>query len=298
MKISMQAGSAAAELTHARWQHAIVGEAVDARGEAAIKFARTHADTISAFRYNTDTLQVHHDQTTFSSEEPEQMFSSLAGKSILLESTTLGFVEILLCCRALKLSGQKSISLLYTEPKNYFRPRRSQIVHRRDFELSEEVEEFKAVPGNVILVSANAAIKCVIFLGFEGQRLNRFLEQTGIPVSKCSIVFGVPAFHPGWEMHAFANNLRIIKGEQMAGRLFFCGAQNVLSAYGKLNHIHNSCATGERLLVTPIGTKPHGIGAALFLSEHSDVGVIYDYPKKKEKRSDSIDTWHLFEVEF
>jgi len=297
MKISMQAGSASSELSHRRWQHAIVGEAVNARGEAAIKFAKENSDKVSIFRYDPDKLQIHCDDSNFSSEEPEQVFDSFRTETVLLESTTLGFVEILLCCRGLKQCAQKSVSLLYTEPRNYFRPRRSQIVHRHDFELSEEVHEFMAVPGNVILLSTNAAPKCVVFLGFEGQRLNRFLEQTGIPISKCSLIFGVPAFHPGWEMHAFANNLRILKGEQMAGRVFFCGAQNILSAYEKLNYIHNSFL-GERLLVTPIGTKPHGVGAALFLSEHPDVGVIYDYPKKKEKRSDDVETWHLFEVEF
>jgi hypothetical protein len=184
-----------------------------------------------------------------------------------------------------------------TEPKDYYRPRRSQIVHRRDFELSDEVEEFAGVPGNTLLLLPDRPLKVVVFAGFEGQRLNRFLEQTGLSPSKCEFIFGVPAFQPGWEMDSFANNFRVLKGEQMTGRVHFCGAQNPASAYDALTRIHGSC-NGERVSVTPIGTKPHGIGSALFLCEHSDVGVVYDNPKRKKDRTDKIGTWHLFNAEF
>jgi hypothetical protein len=140
-------------------------------------------------------------------------------------------------------------------------------------------------------------LKVAIFVGFEGQRLHRFLEQTGLSPRSCEFVFGVPAFHPGWEMDAFANNFRVLKGEEMSGRTSFCGAQSPASAYNRLQQIYNSC-NGERLAVTPIGTKPHGIGAALFLCQHSDVGVVYDNPKRKKLRTDNVGTWHLFEIGF
>jgi hypothetical protein len=170
-------------------------------------------------------------------------------------------------------------------------------VHRRDFDLSDEVDDFTAVPGNTFLLLPERPLKVVVFVGYEGQRLNRYLEQTGVPPSKCSFVFGVPAYHPGWEMNSFANNFRVLKGEQMAGKVFFCGAQNPYSVYVMLNRIYKSC-NGERVSITPIGTKPHGIGSALFLCEHSDVGVVYDNPKRKKERTDKVGTWHLFDVDF
>jgi hypothetical protein len=49
--------------------------------------------------------------------------------------------------------------------------------------------------------------KTVFLLGYEGQRLAQALEQTDIRPSNCSVVFGVPAFQPGWEMDAYANNV-------------------------------------------------------------------------------------------
>jgi hypothetical protein len=297
MKILMQAGAHAGDLKFDGWHHAIIGEAIDPRGTAAIDFARANAKSVHTFRYNPKKLLVEFDGESFSAEEPERAFASVGNSPTLLETTTLGFVEILLCCRALKQTKLHSVTLVYAEPQNYYRPRRSQIVHRRDFELSDEVEEFAGVPGNTLLLLPDRPLKVVIFVGFEGQRLNRFLEQTGLSPSKCEFVFGVPAFHPGWEMDAFANNFRVLKGEQMAGKIHFCGAQNPVSAYDALARIYGSC-NGERVSVTPIGTKPHGIGSALFLCEHSDVGVVYDNPKRKKERTDKIGTWHLFDAAF
>ena len=62
--------------------------------------------------------------------------------------------------------------------------------------------------------------------------------------------------------------------------------------------MYNSCGDEERLIILPIGTKPHGIGAALFACEYNDVGVVYDYPAKRQERSKSIGDWHLFNVDF
>jgi hypothetical protein len=275
----------------------MVGEAVDPRGSAAIDFARANSGAVHTFRYDPKRLAIEVDGELFSAEEPEKAFAALDAGPALLETTTLGLVEILMCCRGMKEAGRPAASLVYAEPQNYNRPRRSQIVHRRDFELSEEVEEFTAVPGNAILLLPERAVRAVVFLGFEGQRLNRFLEQTSIAPGRCEFVFGVPAFRPGWEMDAFANNFRVLKGEQMAGRVHFCGAHSPVAAYEALGRIYAACS-GQRVTVAPIGTKPHGVGAALFLCEHSDVGVVYDNPKRKKERSDKVGTWHLFDAVF
>jgi len=297
MKIGNQAGANASELHISRWGHAIVGESVDPRGTAATEFAKSNADAVHRFCYDPKKLTIEFDGASYSAEEPEKAFTEIGDTPALLEATTLGFVEILLCCKALKQAGRTGVSLLYAEPLNYFRPRRSQIVHRRDFELSEEVEEFTALPGNAILLLPDRPIKAVVFLGFEGQRLNRFLEQTGISPSKVEYVFGVPAFRPGWEMDAFANNLQVRSGGEMAGHVHFCGANSPASAYAVLDRVYRSC-DGQRCSVTPVGTKPHGIGAALFICEHPEVGVIYDNPKRKKERSDKVGAWHLFEAVF
>src|SRR6266705_6721625 len=102
MRILMQAGSAASELSYDRWSHAIIGCAVDDRGRAAEGFARKEADSVHLFSYNPETLSIRLDGDTFSAEGADEALSKMAKGRILVETTTLGFVEILLCCRALK----------------------------------------------------------------------------------------------------------------------------------------------------------------------------------------------------
>jgi hypothetical protein len=52
------------------------------------------------------------------------------------------------------------------------------------------------------------------------------------------------------------------------------------------------------MYIAPIGTKPHGIGAALFAATHEDVGILYDHPRRREGRSSKVGKWHLFNVSF
>jgi hypothetical protein len=53
----------------------------------------------------------------------------------------------------------------------------------------------------------------VFFLGYEEHRFGVALEDfhRTLRPEDCSIVFGVPAFQPGWEMNSLTNNLRIIR---------------------------------------------------------------------------------------
>lgn len=174
------------------------------------------------------------------------------------------------------------------------------MLHRRLFELSDDVEIFSGVPGSVIVLRDENPNKAVFLVGYEGQRLDQALEQLNIRPSRTSVILGVPAFQPGWEMDSFANNLSVIKERDIKGDILFAGAENISAAFNSIEEIYKSCdrIKGERLLIIPIGTKPHGIAAALFACKHKDVGLVYDYPQLKEKRSSKVSKWHLFNVNF
>lgn len=162
--------------------------------------------------------------------------------------------------------------------------------------MSDIVEQFSGIPGNAILLRDDVPAKAVFLLGYEGQRLEQALEQTDLRPSNCSVVFGVPAFRPGWEMDAYANNVRVIRERQLSRNILFAAAQNPAAAYAAIDRVYASCAPHERLVIVPIGTKPHGVGTALFACDHPDVGVLYDHPKRKQKRSEEVGTWHLYTV--
>jgi len=140
--------------------------------------------------------------------------------------------------------------------------------------------------------------RSVFFLGYEARRLHRALEvYPMLRPETCSVVFGVPAFRPGWEMDAFANNVRIMKERNIDGGVYFCGAENPASALQVLELIYGELTDREKLFIAPIGTKPNGIGTALFAATHPSVGILYDHPKRRIDRSREVSGWHLYDAE-
>jgi hypothetical protein len=302
VKIRMQEGEQKADLTFDRWDIGIIGKEIDDRGKAAADFIRQNAGRIIFIEYNAGKFTLQIDNDVINAETIDDYLRLLTGKSIIFESSTLGFVEIFLCCKAIKELAFPRISFLYVEPKNYSlresSTRRSLILHKRDFGLSDQVPEYQAIPGATLLLSDRFPQRNVFFLGYEERRLDRALEDNQmLRPDSCSVVFGVPAFRPGWEMDAFANNVRIIKERNISGGVYFCGAENPASAYQVLEAIYAELANGERFLVSPIGTKPNGIGVALFVATHTNVGLLYDHPQRRRARSKEVARWHLYNVD-
>jgi hypothetical protein len=65
-----------------------------------------------------------------------------------------------------------------------------------------------------------------------------------------------------------------------------------------LTQIRESLGAGNQMFVAPIGTKPMGVAAALFAVVNSDVGLLYDHPKRKPRRTSKLTSWHLYEARF
>ena len=83
--------------------------------------------------------------------------------------------------------------------------------------------------------------KGVFFLGYEETRFDRALEDYQmISPNNCIVVFGVPAFQPGWEMDSLANNIGVIRQRNIKGGVYFCGAANPASTVDLLNELYNT----------------------------------------------------------
>lgn len=296
-QITMQRSESEARFSSRRWDIAILGEEVDERGAASRRFARDRCDRVIECSYDTDSFSLIIDGTLYGADRAGDAFSGVFAHQVLLETTTLGFPEIFLACQAAHHAAAQSVSMLYVEPKEYTAPR-DQLLRRRDFELSDEVPGFRPIPGATVLLEDRGAQRGVFFLGYEERRLDRALEDHPIVPSRAAVVFGVPAFQPGWEMDSFANNVRVLRDRSVSGGVHFCGAQNPYAAYQVLEQIKLECAQIEDLFIAPLGTKPHGIGAALFVAENPGVGILYDHPKRRQKRTSYVSSWHLFDTSF
>jgi len=301
MKIIMQEGKSPNELSCAVCDVSIVGEVVDDRGRAAIEFLRNNSKHVFTMKYDPDQFEVNVDGQVYNAEEIDLFLGPFEGGTIALKASTLGFVEIFLCSRVIQTFSLPKIKILYVEPLRYLNPRRTQLLHKRDFELSELIPGYRAIPGATFRLNDREPQRGVFFLGYEERRLDRALEDYQmIRPDRCCVVFGVPAFTPGWEMDAFANNIRVIRDKNIRGGVHFCGAENPAATIDLLQMIYESLDTAERerMFVAPIGTKPNGIGAALFAATHNDIGILYDHPRRRHDRSAETARWHLYQVDF
>lgn len=299
----MQEAETSLDLAHQGWEIGIIGNILDDRGQAAVQFLTQHTDRLINIKYDSNDFSVNIDNEHYNADNIDEFWKSLDGKTLVLEATTLGFVELFLCCQASYNLNFPELDFLYIEPKSYrlrqILPKKTRLLHKRDFELSGEVPGYKAIPGATQMLSDRVPQKCIFFLGYEERRLDRALEDYQmIQPSMCSVVFGVPAFKPGWEMDAFANNIRVIKERNIRGGVHFCGAENPASALEILEQIYSEMDTKEKLFIAPLSTKPSGIAVAIFTSTKSNVGILYDHPQRRPQRSSEVAKWHLFSVDF
>jgi hypothetical protein len=298
-RLLMQEAESAAQLTCKRWNIGVVGKTLDDRGTVATDFVHQHAEAVVSVEYDPEGFSLEIDSVKRAADDVESAIRDWASKTILIETTTVGFVAMFLLARALHRTGTREISFLYVEPREYAHSRRTPLLHRRDFELSAEVPGYRGIPGAAMIMNDLEKQRAVFFLGYEERRLDRALEDFQmLSPDNCAVVFGVPAFQAGWEMDAFANNIRVIRERGLCGGVFFSGAENPAAAFDVLTNIKSGLEDKQRLVVAPIGTKPSGLGVALFAVLHSDVGLLYDHPQRRSKRTEKSVNWHLYQAIF
>lgn len=287
------------ELSFSKWDLSFIGMAIDERGAKAIEYINLNSISSVSFEYIPREFKVKFDKELLDKDDIVNFLADSKGKKVLVDSTTLNFAEILILTQALLDVGLKEIEILYVEPAKYNRKSKGiDILHKRDFELSESIVGYEAIPGHALLVTNEVIQKVVFLCGFEAERIDRALEDSQIIGSNCSCIFGVPAFSPGFEMDSFDNNISILKERKISGGVNFCGATNPMSVMQTLDEMFKGLEIDEQMFVVPLATKPMNIGACLFLlsKPKERVAVLYDHPKEIKGKAIEIANWHLFSV--
>jgi hypothetical protein len=299
MNIKMQFAEIPEKLTHTKWDLSFIGLAIDERGEKALEYITLNSSSVVSFEYIPKEFKARFDSEIFDKDDIVEYLADKNGKKVLIDSTTLNFAEILILTQALKEVGLKDLEILYVEPVKYKHKNKGiDILHKRDFELSEGIIGYEAIPGHALLVTNEITQKVVFLCGFEAERIDRALEDSQINGTNCSCIFGVPAFSPGFEMDSFDNNISVIKERKISGGINFCGATNPLAVMHTLDEMFKGLDEDEQLFVVPLATKPMNIGACLFLlnKPKDKVAVLYDHPKEIKGKAIEIASWHLFNI--
>lgn len=289
------AAPAAAE---GNWEIAVIGEDgdLDERSKAGCAYVRATAKTTHMVRFD---IAAHKNELRLNGTvlRVAALKARFAGvKSLLVEASSLSFPEILYVTVAAIEAGIPALRFVYVEPREYRRDIKGRLCDQRNFDLSDN-RRFQAIPGFLHNLSETESGQAVFFLGFEGSRLGQALEQQEVLRSwRKHAVFGVPAFSPGWEIDAMANNVQyLVQGDDVK----YAAAASADAAYRLLSTLLEQDKEERPILVAPLGTKPHAIGAALFLIENESMDralLLYDHPTRSSGRSSEVRRWHFFDV--
>lgn len=279
------------------WDVAAIGtstnEKLDERSKAACSFAVDHARDMFRMDFINNTALINNTKVGHGA-----ICVKLRGcKNLLIEATTLNCPELLYLMRAAKKEGVQTISFLYIEPEEYRRTLKSRLTDHRDFDLSGN-RRFRSVQGFGSNLTEIGPGHAVFFLGYEKARLGQALEQEETLQDWTKhAVFGVPAFEPSWEIDSIANNIQYFSSSSFEPR--YAAASSVEAAYGLLGQLMSDNKASLPIVIAPLGTKPHTIGASLFLVEYSecdDSVLLYDHPQRNHDRSYNVKRWHLYDV--
>lgn len=301
MRVRTQS-SAAAEHGFAdlRWELGFHGAAIDERTVAAIGLVQAGCSRCLGAEFRAaQPDQLRLDQTA---AMPRSIAEQMSGKkSVVLEATSLGMVEVLFLLRASKAAGLLHVDCLYVEPIEYKKDVYLDSSWSREFSLSKtlRLEGVRGFAHRLSEIPPGDA-KLVAFLGYEGARLAQACEQEAAVVSwKKYAVFGVPGYAPGWDMNALANNIDALERHKFDS-VRYCSAASVSAAFELLESVHAEGGSDSACtVVAPFGTKPHGIATAMFLIKHSSYqasALMYDHPDRASQRSTKIRRWHLYRI--
>lgn len=267
------------------------GQALDDRGELALLCAGESSRRVEV-SYDVDKMALTVGDRSDDADAAATLLAALNAETVVLEATTLGFAELFCVVNALLQLNVGKIEIIYAEPVGYNRLRPG----GDQFALSDTTRGYQPIPQSIVDLTSDELESGVFFLGFEPERLDRALEEHQMISSKeIKVVFGIPAFHPGWELDSIIPHLPRLEQGSLA--IEYCSANDPEAAFENLERTRSSLGIGKRMFVAPIGTKPCGIAAALFASVYPDqVGLLFDHPRRRANRTDGAYLWHRFSV--
>lgn len=299
MNIVMEYGNTPDMISEVEWDFAFYGNEIDERCSGAIDYIKTKSSCYILSIYHPTQYQIVFDGRDV--KESYEIINYLRERGVneqskvLLESTSLGVVEMLLLIQALRDLGILRFDSLYLEPNKYLR-RYDNFSERHHFHLTKYFEGFIGIPQHYMAFEMGD--KALVLCGFESERVGRVFEEIELKGSNCQLLFGMPPYTVGWDMNTYANHLSIIDQYGISTEFYYAGASNPMAVYEKLEMVYSGLSEEQKLFILPFGTKPMALGACVFkvLHDSDKLSVLYDHPDRNEKRSSKIERWNLYRV--
>lgn len=289
---------AAVERLPERYDVGFVGDPLDDRGPRCAAIVGHSCAQVVSVRYAADEPALTIGGASFRPSDVAGIAGSHPARSVLLESTSLDVVEMLLLCRAYLQTPGTRVGFIYAEPERYV-PRDQAPGAAQHFEFSARSAGTFAVPGFAHELRDDALGWMVVGVGYESDRLQRILdEDDGTFISHTTLVFGIPPYRTGWELHALLPHLSVLSADPSV-EIAFAGANNPRATFLEVKKASEAVAgtAGAQLLVAPLGSKPSSIGILLFACLRNDVRLKYDFPIRNAGATEGIGTIYRYLVE-
>lgn len=245
--------------------------------------------------YEGNTIESVNNKSLIPDLEKFLRDKNISGANICVDITTLK-QGILFLLTSLLLNRVKPARFLaaYTEPTEYKKRKISVLGEIEEYDLYDKiVGSQNSVPGftkpqsqrNILLIAP---------MGFDSQRLQTIYEN--LKPTRIIPVVGFPSFVPGWNLTAIKMNHMVLKGADCFDMVKTCESASPFEMYKLLEDEFHRHTHSYDIYISPLGTRPHCLGAALFVSRNRSAYLIYDFPVEKKYRSESVLKANIYNV--
>lgn len=176
--------------------------------------------------------------------------------------------------------------VVYVEPREYIVEEFQREGIYKD--LSEEIDGINPLPGFARIVPLHEDSLFVALLGFEGWRFSYLLSIQQPADDKIRPLLGVPGYKMGYPYDSLWGNRNAISKTECWRYLDFADANSIVDAFFKLEALYVENRK-QGMVVAPIGTKPHVIGAIMYAIKYPDrIELLYDNPKRTLHRTKGV----------
>ena len=178
------------------------------------------------------------------------------------------------------------LRIVYVEPQEYIIEEFQREGVYKD--LSEGIGGVDPLPGFAHFMPQDEESLFVALLGFEGWRFSYLLRVQEPADDRIRPVVGVPGYKMRYPYDSLWGNRNAIIKTECWRYLDFAEANSIVDVYNKLDELYreNEC---RKMVIAPIGTKPHVIGAILYAIKNPDrVEILYDNPKRTLHRTKGV----------
>lgn len=237
---------------------------------------------------NQDQMIIRHSNEVISLSSPASVNTFFAAYN-----PTIIYIEVTgMSCRLAAplmkyaIENKRDVRVVYSEPHGYLLDEfKNEGV---DHDLSESFDGVNPLPGFAVVLPHRVEPIFVTMLGFEGGRLKYLITTQQPSYEKIRPVVGVPGYRVEYPMETYWGNRNSLKTTKAWEHMEYAEANSIVDSYLTLKKISYDNRNPD-MVVAPIGTKPHAIGAILYaIKNPSKVELLYDNPKRSVHRTHGI----------